>query len=46
MQKDIVGPYDFQILENMDGITESSHKNGIYCIMQNVIEFTKFINQK
>ncbi len=45
MQKDIVGPYDL-ILENMDGITESSHKNGIYFIMQNVIEFTKFINQK
>ncbi len=28
--------------ENMDEIAESSHKNGIYCKTQNVIEFAKF----
>ncbi len=41
----MVGPYDFRIAENVDGITESSHKKkkkGIYCIMQNVTEFAKF----
>lgn len=25
-----VGPYDFRDAENVDGITENSHKNGIY----------------
>ncbi len=35
--------YDFHDGENADGIVESSHKSGIYCIMQNVTEFVKFI---
>ncbi len=41
-----IGPYDFHDVENMDGIAESSHKNGIYCIMQNVAEFAKFWTDK
>ncbi len=29
-------------VENPDGIAESSHKHGIYCITRNVTEFAKF----
>ncbi len=36
-----VGPYDFRDAENADGITESSHKNGIYSLPLNVTEFVK-----
>ncbi len=36
-----LGPYDFRDAENADGIAESSHKNGIYSLMQNVTEFVK-----
>ncbi len=36
-----VGPYDFHDAENADGISESSHKNGIYSLMRNVTEFVK-----
>ncbi len=32
----------FLNVENMDRITDSSHKNWIYSIMQNVMEFAKF----
>ncbi len=35
----LVGPYDFRDVENADGIAESSHKNGIYCISRNVTKF-------
>ncbi len=28
--------------ENSDGIAESSHNNGIYCITRNAMEFAKF----
>ncbi len=35
-----VGPCDFDA-ENVDGIMESSHKNGIYCITRNITEFAK-----
>ncbi len=38
----LLGLYDFCDAENVDGITESSHKNGIYCITRNVTEFSKF----
>ncbi len=38
----VIAPYDFHSAENMDGITESSYKNGIYCITRNVTEFVKF----
>ncbi len=34
-----IGPYDFRDAENVDGITESSHKNGIYSLARNVKEF-------
>ncbi len=34
--------YDFHDAENVDGIAKSSHKNRIYCIMQNATEFAKF----
>ncbi len=37
----ILGPYDFRDAENADGITESSHKNGIYSLTRNVMEFVK-----
>ncbi len=37
-----IGAYDFRDAENVDGIPESSHKNGIYCIKWNVTEFAKF----
>ncbi len=33
---------DPMILENVDGITESSCKNCIYCLMPNVMKFEKF----
>ncbi len=36
-----VGPYDFRDAENVDGIAESSHKNGIYSLTWNVTEFVK-----
>ncbi len=36
-----LGPYDFRDAENMDGIAESSHKNGIYSLTRNVKEFVK-----
>lgn len=36
-----VGPYDFRDPENMYGITESSHKNEIYCITRNATEFAE-----
>ncbi len=36
-----IGPYDFHDEENADEITECSHKNRIYCIMQNVNELIK-----
>ncbi len=29
-------------MQKMEGIAESSHKNGIYCITQNVMEFSNF----
>ncbi len=35
-----VGPFDFWDVENADE-TESSHKNGIYCITRNVMELVK-----
>ncbi len=38
-----LGPYYFRYAENSDGITESSHKNGIYWITQNLTEFGKFL---
>ncbi len=38
-------PYDFYDEEN-GGIAESSHKNGIYCITQNVMEFSNFCMDK
>ncbi len=44
-----LGPYDFRDAEKADGIAESSHRNGIYCITWNVTDFAKFciwINQK
>ncbi len=37
-----LGPYDLSDVENVDGMAESSHKNGIYCITQNITEFAKF----
>ncbi len=37
----LLGPYDFCDTENADGIVESSHKNGIYCITQKVTEIAK-----
>ncbi len=37
----VLGPYDFRDAENADGIVESSHKNGIYSLTQNVTEFVK-----
>ncbi len=33
----IIGPYDFRDAENADGISESSHKNGLYSLTRNVI---------
>ncbi len=36
-----LGLYDFRNAENADGIAESSHKNGIYSLTRNVIEFVK-----
>ncbi len=39
--KTTVGPYDFHDAENADGIAESNHKNGIYSLMRNVMEFVK-----
>lgn len=36
-----LGLYDFCNAENANRIMESSHKNEIYSIMQNVIEFSK-----
>ncbi len=36
----------FPRCKNMDGIVESSHKNAIYCITQNVIEFGHFLMDK
>ncbi len=41
MKDTYVGPYDFHDAENADGIAESSHKNGIYSLTQNVTEFVK-----
>jgi len=38
-----LGPYDFRDAENVDGIAESSRKNGIYYIRRNVTEFVKFL---
>ncbi len=37
----IIGPYDFRDAENVDRITESSHKNRIYSLMRNITEFVK-----
>ncbi len=37
-----IGPYVFRDAENADGISDSSHKNKIYCIERNVAEFAKF----
>ncbi len=36
-----VQAYDFRDAENADGISESSHKNGIYSLTRNVTEFVK-----
>ncbi len=36
-----LGPYDFRDAENADGIAESSHKNRIYSLTWNVMEFVK-----
>ncbi len=36
-----LGLYDFRNAENADGIAESSHKNGIYSLTRNVMEFVK-----
>ncbi len=36
-----VQPYDFRDAENADGISESSHKNRIYSVTRNVMEFAK-----
>ncbi len=36
-----IGPYDFHYAENADGIAESSHKNRIYSLTQNVTECVK-----
>ncbi len=36
-----VGPYDFRDTENVEGIAESSNKNGIYSLTRNVTEFNK-----
>ncbi len=33
--------YDFRDAENASGISESSHKNGIYSLTRNVTEFVK-----
>ncbi len=33
--------YHFRDAENTDGILESSHKNGIYSLTRNVMEFVK-----
>ncbi len=41
----LLGHYDFCDAENMDGIMESTHKNRIYCIKQNVMEFAKFLDE-
>ncbi len=38
----VVGPYDIHDAENADGIMESSNKNLICCIAQNVAECAKF----
>lgn len=38
-----IGPYDFCDTENMDGIAESSHINGIYSISRNSMEFVKVV---
>ncbi len=41
-----VGPFDFRDAENVDGIVESSHKNGIYSLTRNVTECVKvWMNQ-
>ncbi len=40
-----LGPYDFHDAENTDGIVESSHKNGIYSLMQNVTEFSQSLEE-
>ncbi len=42
----MLGPYDFNILENVDWIIKSSHKNGIYCIAWNVTELAKLCMNK
>ncbi len=39
--KALVGSKNFHHAENTDGIAESSHKNGIYSITYNVMEFVK-----
>ncbi len=36
-----VQPYDFCDAENTDGISKSSHKNGIYSLTRNAKEFVK-----
>ncbi len=39
-----IQPYDFRDAENQkfrDGISESSHKNRIYSVTQNAMEFAK-----
>ncbi len=38
----LVEPNDFRDVENADGIMESSHKNGIYCITRNFTECHMF----
>ncbi len=29
-------------MQKIEGIVKSSHKNGVYCITQNVMEFSNF----
>ncbi len=43
----ILWPNDFRDVENVNGVVESSHKNGIYVKKRNVTEFSEFwMNQK
>lgn len=37
-----LGRYDFNDAENADRIVELKHKNGIYCIAQDVMEINAF----
>ncbi len=42
----MLGLYDFRNVDNADGIMESSHKNGIYCITSRNLSNFKLIDQK